>query len=84
MYVSVLVVFDSTMEDFFKSLCPELANSEHKVYTHSIQAPFNSKIGWLFQTHKHTDLPHLTKVLQGILCCLNPNALPLPWIFSLS
>jgi len=55
-YVSVLIRFDSSMDDFFKSLCHKLSNSDHKVYSHSIQAPFISKISWLFQIHKHTNL----------------------------
>jgi len=72
MYVSVLVGYDTTQEDFYKSLPPEMEMS-HQVYTCSIQAPFISKIGWLFHSHEHTNLPCLTEILEGILCHLNPT-----------
>jgi len=45
----------------------------HKVYTCSIQAPFISKIGWLFQLHEHTDLPYLIKILEGLLHHQHPH-----------
>jgi len=45
LYNSVLVGYDSTQEDFYKSLHPEMENLSHQVYTHSIQAPFISTIG---------------------------------------
>jgi len=67
MYVSVLVAYDSSQEDFYKSLCPDLENRGHNVYTCSIQALFISKIGWLFHSHKHTDLCCLTELLEDIL-----------------
>jgi len=73
MYVSVMVGYNSAQEDFYKNHFPEMENLSHKVYTQSIQAPFNSKIGWLFHLHKHTDLLHLTEILEGILHWLNPN-----------
>jgi len=72
------------MEEFFKSLQPELANSNCKDYTCSVQATFISKISWLFQTHEHTSLRYLTEVLEGLLLCLNPNGPLLPWAFSSS
>jgi len=56
MYVSILVAYNSSLEDFYKSLHPSIENLGHNVYTHSIQAPFISKIGWLFHSHEHTDL----------------------------
>jgi len=73
MYLSMLVGFDSTQEDFYKSLHPEMENLSHQVYNCSIQAPFISKIGWLVHSHEPTNLPCLTEILEGILCHLNPN-----------
>ncbi len=73
MYVSILVSYDSTQEDFYKRLHPEMENLLHQVYTLSIQAPFISNIGWLFHSHKHTNLPCLANSLEGILCCLKLN-----------
>jgi len=77
MHVSVLVAYNSSPEDFYKSLCPGIENLGHNVYTHSIQAPFISKIGWLFHSHEHTNLHHLTELLESILHCLNPDGPPL-------
>jgi len=68
---------NGTMYVSVKSLHPEMANFDHKIYTHSIQAPFISKIGWLFQTHEHTDLCHLTEVLGGLLLHLNLSGTPI-------
>jgi len=51
-----------------------IENLSYKFYTHSIQLSFISMIGWLFQVHEHTDLPFLTKLLEGRLHhCLLPN-----------
>jgi len=44
----------------------------HNVYTHTIQAPFLSKIGWLFHSHKPTDLHYLMKFLETLVWRLNP------------
>jgi len=77
MHVSVLVAYDSSQEDFYQSLRPALANLGHNVYTRSIQTPFISKIGWLFHSHEHTDLRHLTELLEDILHRLNPSGPPL-------
>jgi len=73
MYVSILVAYNSSPEEFYRSLHPSVENLGHNVYTHSIQAPFISKIGWLFHSHEHTDLRHLTKILESILHHLNPT-----------
>jgi len=50
-----------------------MENLPHKIYTQFIQAPFLSTIGWLFQSHEHTDHTFLTELLEGLLCCLLPN-----------
>jgi len=73
MYVSILVAYNTSMEDFYKNLHPGIKNLGHSVYTHSIQAPFISKIGWLFHSHEHTNLHCLTELLESILHCLNPD-----------
>jgi len=67
MSVSVLVAYNSTPEDFYKNLCPDMENLGHNIYTHSIQAPFLSKIGWLFHSHEHMDLHHLTEFLETLV-----------------
>jgi len=67
MYVSILVAYNASQEDFYKSLWPDLENIGHNVYTHSIQAPFLSKIGWLFHSHENMDLCCLTELLETIL-----------------
>jgi len=73
MYVSVLLRYDSPPEDFYSSLHREMENVSHEIYTWSIQAPFLATIGWLFQSHEHTDLTFLTELLEGLLCHLLPN-----------
>ncbi len=45
MYISVLVAYNCTLEDFYKNLCPDMKTLGHNVYTRSVQAPFLSKIG---------------------------------------
>jgi len=77
MYVSVLVAYNASPDEFFKSLHPEIENLGHSVYTHSIQAPFLSKIDWLFHSHEHTDLYHLKELLELLLLRLNPNGPPI-------
>jgi len=67
MYVSVLVAYHASPDEFFKSLRPEIENLGHNVYTRSIQAPFLSKIGWLFHSHEHTDLRCLKEFLESII-----------------
>jgi len=67
MYISVLVAYNCTLEDFHKNLCPNMENLGHYVYTRSIQAPFLSKIGWLFHSHEHTDLRSLTEFLEKLV-----------------
>ncbi len=76
MYVSVLAAYNASPEDFYTNLCPGIENLGHFVYTHSIQAPFISKIGWLFHSHEHMDLRRLTELLESILHCLNPDGPP--------
>ncbi len=76
MYVSVLAAYNASPEDFYTNLHPGIENLGHFVYTRSIQAPFISKIGWLFHSHEHTDLRQLTELLESILHCLNPDAPP--------
>jgi len=71
------VGYNSPQEDFYKSLQPNMENFSHSIYTQSIQAPFISKIGWLFHLHKHTDLHHLTELLEGLLHWINPNDPPI-------
>ncbi len=73
MYVSVLIGFDSPPEDFYPLLCKEMDNLSHKIYTWSIQAPFLATIGWVFQSHEHTDLVFLSEILEGLLGHLIPN-----------
>ncbi len=73
MYVSILVAYNASPEDFYKNLCPGIENLGHSIYTRSIQTPFISKIGWLFLSHKHTDLCRLTELLESILHHLNPD-----------
>jgi len=73
MYVSVLLGFDSPPEDFYPLLHMEIDNLSHKIYTWSIQAPFLTTIGWLFQSHEHTNLIFLSKILEGLLGCLFPK-----------
>jgi len=46
MYISVLVAYNCTPEDFYKNLCPNMETLGHYVYTCSVQAPFLSK-NWL-------------------------------------
>jgi len=83
MYVSVLIAYNASPEDFYKNLCPGVKNLGHSIYTRSIQAPFISKIGWLFHSHEHTNLRHLTELLESILHHLNPDGPPLHWASSL-
>jgi len=78
MYISILVAYNSTPEDFYKNLCPAMENLGHNVYTHSIQAPFISKIGWLFHSHEHMDLCCLTEFLETLVHRLNPDGPPSP------
>jgi len=77
MYVSVLVAYHSTPDEFYKSLRPEMENLGHNVYTRSIQAPFLSKIGWLFHSHEHTDLRRLKESLESIILQLHPKDPPI-------
>ena len=77
MYVSVLVAYNASPDEFYKSLRPEIENLGHNVYTRSIQAPFLSKIGWLFHSHEHTDLRRLKELLELLLLRLNPNGPPI-------
>ncbi len=77
MYVCILVGYNSPQEDFYKSLQPNMENFSHSIYTQSIQAPFISKIGWLFHLHKHTDLHCLTELLECLLHWINPNDPPI-------
>ena len=77
MYVSILVAFNATPEEFFKSLRPSIETLGHNVYNRSIQAPYISKIGWLFHSHEHTDLRRLTEVLESILRRLKPDGPPI-------
>jgi len=69
-------------EDFYLSLWCKMDNLWYKVYTNSIQALYIYKISWLFQSFVHTNLPCLTELLEGLLCCLNPAGPPLPWASS--
>ena len=77
MYVSVLAAYNASPEDFYTNLCPGIENLGHFVYIRSIQAPFISKIGWLFHSHEHTDLRRLTELLESILHHLNPDGPPI-------
>jgi len=83
MYVSVLAAYNASPEIFYKNLNPGIENLGHGIYTCSIQVPFISKLGWLFHSHEHTNLRHLTELLEPILHCLNPDGPPLHWASSL-
>jgi len=74
MYVSILLGYNPPPEDFYPtSFCKEMENLSHKIYTCSIQVPFISSISWLFQLHKHTNLPFLSEFLEGLQYHLLPN-----------
>jgi len=77
MYVSVLIGYGSCPNDFYPSLQHKMESLLHKVYTHSIQAPYICNIYWMFQSYEHTDLPHFTELLEGLLCCLHPDGPPI-------
>ncbi len=77
MYISVLVAYNCTPEDFHKNLHPDMENLGHYVYTCSVQAPFLSKIGWLFHSHEHMDLRGLTEFLEKLVRRLNPEGPPI-------
>jgi len=77
MYISVLVAYNCSPDDFYKNLCPDMETLGHNVYTHSIQAPFLSKIGWLFHSHEHTNLCHLMEFLEKLVHRLNPDGPPI-------
>ena len=71
MFLAILVGYNSDKADFYKNIREHMANSASTIFTRAVQHPFIAKIGWIFCSHKHTDLRWLAEVLENIVGQMN-------------
>jgi len=71
MFLAILVGYNSDKADFYKNIREHMTNSASTIFTHVVQHPFIAKIGWIFCSHKHTDLCWLAEILETTFSWLN-------------